>query len=126
MAPCRRWMPVRYDCLPINGVASGFSGATASILMGRLIVTTSVEDTDNAYDDGCVLGSFVGWVPIAERSRSENYVFVQIESGQHALKVESVAVEHEHSEDEMTVLMTTDSDGGTSVALRCLLRWSAI
>ncbi len=107
----------------LGGEASGFSGATVSTLTGRLIVTSSVEVTDNAYDDGKVLGSFIGWVPIDQLHRSTSYQFIQIEHEGVPLKVESVAIEQELSDEEVQLLLTTDSDGGISTAIRCRLRW---
>ncbi|MCF8460036.1 MAG: hypothetical protein K9G46_04880 [Flavobacteriales bacterium] len=107
----------------IDGVDSGFSGATVSMQTGRLIVTASVEDTSNAYDDGRVLGSFVGWVPLDEYERSENYEFVRLQNENHVFKVESVALEHENSDTELIVLMTTDNDGGISQLIRARLNW---
>lgn len=107
----------------LGGVASGFSGATVSERTGRLIVTSSVEVTDNAYDDGKVLGSFIGWVPIDQLHRSTSYQFIQIEHEGVPLKVESVAIEQELSDEEVQLLLTTDSDGGISTAIRCRLRW---
>jgi hypothetical protein len=107
----------------LEGVNSGFSGATVSTKTGRLIVTTSVEETDNAFDDGRVLGSFIGWAPLGEHDLSENYEFVRLPSADQPLKVESVTIEHEDSESGMTVLMTTDSDGGISQLIRARLKW---
>lgn len=107
----------------IGAVPSGFSGATVSERTGRLIVTSSVEVTDNAYDDGKVLGSFIGWVPLSEMQGSADYQFIQIEHEGAPLKVESVAIEQELSNDEVQLLLTTDSDGGISTAIRCRLRW---
>jgi hypothetical protein len=106
----------------IDGIVSGFSGATVS-QTDRLIVTTSVEDTENTYDDGRVLGSFIGWVPLDKHKRSENYEFVRLQCENQVLKIESVTIEHEVSETEMTVLMTTDSDGGISQLIRARLKW---
>ena len=52
----------QYDLPEIKGIQAGFSGAT--LLNGKpaIIFTASVENTDNAYDDGEILGSFVGMI----------------------------------------------------------------
>ncbi|NJW54872.1 DUF6929 family protein, partial [Salinimicrobium oceani] len=78
----------------INGLEAGFSGATAFPNMPFLIFTASVEDTDNAYDDGDVLGSFIGVLDM------ENYEIVgemqRIPSPNEKggeIKVESVAID---------------------------------
>lgn len=107
----------------LGGVSSGFSGATVSPLTGRLIVTSSVEATNNAYYDGKVLGSFIGWVPLDQLHQTKSYQFIQIEHEGTPLKVESVAIEQESSDEVVQLLLTTDSDGGISMAIRCQLRW---
>ena len=44
----------------INGIEAGFSGATAMKLAPKIVFTASVEATSYAYNDGAILGSFVG------------------------------------------------------------------
>ncbi|NJY61774.1 hypothetical protein HC174_03255 [Salinimicrobium sp. CDJ15-81-2] len=103
----------------INGLEAGFSGATAFPNMPFLIFTASVEDTDNAYDDGDVLGSFIGVLDM------ENYEIVgemqRIPSPNEKggeIKVESVAIDKIISEKEFELVLTTDSDGGDSLIIR--------
>jgi hypothetical protein len=108
----------------LNGVFAGFSGAAVHEASHRIIVTASVENSPNAYDDGEVGGSFIGWVDADRIMDSEAYQFVHIiGTSEDQLKVESVAVEREVSEREVDLLLTTDSDGGTSMALRGRLTW---
>lgn len=103
----------------INGIEAGFSGATTFPGKPLLIFTASVEDTDNAYDDGEILGSLIGVLDM------ENYEIVgevlQIptpdETGTE-IKVESVAIDRIISENEIELILTTDSDGGDSFIMR--------
>lgn len=103
----------------INGIEAGFSGATAFPTGPFLIFTASVEDTDNAYDDGQVLGSFIGVLDI------ENFEIIgemqRIPSPDEKggeIKVESVAIDRIISEKEFELILTTDSDGGDSLIMR--------
>lgn len=103
----------------IDGTVAGFSGATAFHNRPLLIFTASVEDTDNAYDDGEILGSFIGLIdldlgeiigevlPIPSPGEKDNPV-----------KVESVAIEEVTSDKELQLILTTDSDGGDSLIIR--------
>jgi hypothetical protein len=44
---------------PLNGIASGFSGASM-LDEKHILFSASVEDTEHEIDDGAVLGSFIG------------------------------------------------------------------
>lgn len=108
----------------IKGIEAGFSGATAFPDKPLLIFTASVEDTDNAYDDGDILGSFIGILDM------ETYQVVgevlRIPSPnekEEEVKVESVAIDKVLSESEFELILTTDSDGGRSLMIRGILRF---
>lgn len=45
----------------INGVKAGFTGAFYLEVEDRLVYTAAAEFTDNAYDDGMVAGSAIGY-----------------------------------------------------------------
>lgn len=103
----------------INGVEAGFSGATAFPDKPLLIFTASVEDTGNAYDDGDILGSFIGVLDM------ETYEIVgevlripSPDEKEEEVKVESVAIDKVISSNEFELILTTDSDGGTSLMMR--------
>ena len=113
---------VRHFNLPkIKGIEARFSGATAFNNKPYLLFTASVENTPNAYDDGEILGSFIGIVSM-ESNDSTPLLCIRIPS-QKSVKVESVTIDNEISSKEMTVLLVTDSDGGDSTLLKCLLKW---
>ncbi len=107
----------------LKGMEAGFSGATISPATGQLIVTASVENTPNAYDDGEVGGSFIGVVDISKFNDSAAYRFTLIDTGSTPLKIESVTIVHETPGQGTELLLVSDSDGGESVLLRCLLQW---
>lgn len=111
-----------YELPQINGIGAGFSGAAVT-KSGKLIVTASVEDTGNAYDDGEVLGSFIGIVSLQPDNHPGLIEWKKIENSGELLKVESVTVDKEISENELHVILVTDSDGGESLILRGNLKW---
>jgi len=115
---------IREVLLPkINDIEAGFSGATAFQMRPVLIFTASVEDTDNAYDDGEVLGSFIGLLDITSGEILHKPHSIESPDENHGmLKVESVAIEKVISDREYKLLLTTDSDGGDSLLLRATLR----
>ena len=107
----------------VKGIEAGFSGATAFQEKLVLIFTASVEDTDNAYDDGEVLGSFIGLLDIESGELMGELHSIESPDETHGpLKVESVAIEKAISDKEFRLLLTTDSDGGDSLLLRADLR----
>lgn len=85
----------------LDGVALGFSDATT--VDGRIMVTATAEDTDNAYDDGPVAGSVVAWLcddctgatPVGRVDAPD--------------KVEGLAVARA-SADELVLWLVTDDD----------------
>lgn len=112
-----------YPLPEIGGIKSKFSGATYLPEEASLLFTSSVEDTDNAYDDGAVSGSFIGKIKITPEGLSPAFEYVMVPSGSKPLKVESITVDSIIEPGLVRVLCCTDSDGGTSELLRATLRW---
>lgn len=105
----------------INGIGAGFSGATTLKNEAKIIFTASVENTDNAYDDGEILGSFIGMIDISTNNISNSFNYCHIPCSTVNLKVESVTVEEENSVGETKIILITDDDKGNSVILKCIL-----
>lgn len=103
----------------INGIEAGFSGATAFTGSPRLLFTASIENTPNAYDDGEVLGSFIGVIDITNNTVASAYRSVGIPDP--SLKVESVVIHKEISNQATNIVLVTDSDGGKSMVLKARL-----
>lgn len=112
-----------YQLPEIDGIQSKFSGATYFPEASSLLFTSSVEDTDNAYDDGAVLGSFIGKINVEADGLSPTIEHVMIPSGSSPLKVESITLDKIIESGKVKVICCTDSDGGTSVLLRATLSW---
>jgi len=106
----------------INGIEAGFSGATGWG-KSKMLITFSVEDTDNAYDDGEILGSFIGVISFDENKINDLSSWVKIENGNKPLKVESITVSKENTEKDIDVIMVTDSDCEKSSILKGNLKW---
>ncbi len=111
----------QYHLPEINGIEAGFSGATRFIKKPAIIFTASVENTENAYDDGEILGSFIGMIDIENDKLSDSIQYTLIPALQEPLKIESVTVDGKSSQNHLKVILVTDSDGGKSKALSCEL-----
>ncbi len=107
----------------INGVEAGFSGATTLKDEPKLIFTASVENTDNAYDDGQIFGSIIGVIDISNGRVSDNFECCKVLSNDTHLKVESVTVVEEISSGKTKVVLITDDDLGNSIILKGMLLW---
>jgi hypothetical protein len=107
----------------IGGVQAGFSGAVALTHAPKIIFTASVERTDNAYDDGEIMGSLIGMFDIADDGVSTTFTHCPIASGNTPLKIESVAVGEERAIGETQLFLISDDDKGHSTLLECVLFW---
>lgn len=113
---------VEFSLPKTNGIEAGFSGATAMESEPKIIFTASVENTENAYDDGDILGSFVGIIDIATMD-SNSIDSCPIPNSGVPLKVESVTIEEEISPGKIKLVLITDDDKGNSIVLTGLLEW---
>lgn len=102
----------------INGLEAGSSGATTFQEKPYFIFTAAVEDAPNAYEDGPVLGSFIGVIEMKDGSVSDDFVVVRIPDPGFPLKVESVIIDKVISETETDLVLVTDNDGAPSEVLR--------
>lgn len=109
----------------IKGIEAGFSGATAILNQNKLIFTASIEDTSNPIDDGEVLGSFVGIIDLKDLKNRYSPICSQISMNNENLKikVESIAISKQTSENTLEIFMVTDSDGGNSDILKAELKY---
>jgi hypothetical protein len=110
----------RYQLPFIDGVEAGFSGAT--FYEGKLLVTASVEVTDNPVDDGIVLGSFIGILPTEDGVPNKKAIWILVETTGEPVKIESITVTTKIGITSLGITMTTDSDGGESHLIQGILR----
>lgn len=102
----------------IKGLYAGFSGATAFQDKPYLIFTATVEDTPNAYDDGDIVGSFIGIIEVKNKKLDSDILIRQIPNPGFPLKVESVIIDSILSETQTDLVLVTDNDGLDSQILR--------
>lgn len=108
---------VEFKLPAINEIEAGFSGATA-LGKSKILVTSSVENTDNAYDDGEILGSFIGVISLEGNGIKDAINWTVINNENKPLKIESIAIDKENGQRGIDVVLVTDSDGGESSILR--------
>ncbi len=105
----------------INGLTAGFSGATSFKEKPYFIFTAAVEDAPNAYDDGDILGSFIGMIERKNGKISDNFLIERISNPGFPLKVESVTIDRIVSDTQTDLVLVTDNDGKPSEILRVRL-----
>jgi hypothetical protein len=109
--------------LPMSGkVKAGISGAAFDQETGRLFLTASLEVTDNSYDDGEILGSYIGSFSMLD-VESVEVLWTEIPFDHEVMKIESVEVlGYDENEEKYTLVMTVDNDNGRSKALKVSYR----
>lgn len=94
---------------------AGFSGACYVLEWNAIVFTTSVELTQNAYDDGEVLGSTVG---ILQNHEVKENVQVTYPDGKpYKGKIESITIKKVISSTTLLATAVTDADGKSSELL---------
>lgn len=103
----------------IEGIPSGFSGASLDPENGLLFFTATVENTDNWIDDGEVLGSFIGIIDLKDLKDgiSPENIAILLDRNFLKIKVESIAVLPPFQKEKAELVLVTDSDGGVSEVL---------
>ena len=102
-----------------KGVEAGFSGADYWPEIRCLVYSASVERSSNAVDDGSVLGSYLGLIPLSvlkDNARLNLTQSAQILSRNNvpvATKVESVVLTHTERH-RATGALVSDNDDGSS------------
>lgn len=107
----------------IKGLEAGFSGATTLRDHPYLVFTASVEDTPNPYDDGEIMGSFIGMIKIENDAPSSLLKSKILPITQESLKVESVTVKEEVTLGETIIVLVTDDDLTESHIIECRMLW---
>lgn len=91
---------------------AGFSGACYVTEWNALLFTASVELTQNAYDDGQVLGSITG---IIQNHKVKEQIVVTYPDGKpYIAKIESITVKKVLSPNTLQAIAVTDADGKES------------
>ncbi len=101
----------------LEGYPAQLTGATIAAQPPQLFFTAAVEATDNAYDDGAILGSFLGQVALGALEQAAAYQYYRLEAEETPLKVESISLIKQEKQG-WHFGFVTDSDGGESLFLR--------
>lgn len=115
---------VQYLKLPkLKGIQAGVSGACGGLKGNQLVITASVEDTENAYDDGEILGSYVGLITLNESGKLKEIQISKIDNllTKKKVKVESICVHKKVDDTNLEVILVTDNDGKASTFFKCLI-----
>lgn len=100
----------------IDGIKAGFSGCAYIESSDAILFCASAEDTSNSYDDGKVLGSYLGMIS-SKQYKEGSYQHIPImESGDKHFKqkLESIAVK-EADDKTMCLVGVCDNDDGITV-----------
>ena len=106
----------------IDDSASGISDAYFLKDKNLIIAIATVEQTENTYDDGQVLGSFI--ILLSPDGKTLDFQVIQDNQGQPIpIKVEGITW-LESTVDGEVFLLCTDSDGGDSEVLKVLVNFT--
>lgn len=105
-----------------HGLKAGISGASFDVNSGRLILTASLERTNDAYNDGEILGSYIGSILVKDLEDGE-VDWRKIQFDHEIMKIESVeVVSFDEKEESFNLVMTVDNDNGRSHVLKVYYR----
>lgn len=105
----------------MEGISAGISGASFSKKLDRLFLTCSVENTSDNYNDGEILGSYLGTVLLSDLPK-EGVTWYPIKTDGHPLKIESVEIQKSKNKGkDFQLVLTADNDNGESIFLKASL-----
>lgn len=109
----------------IETFVSGFSGASYIDELEALLITSSVEATGDAYNDGEILGSFIAYIPLSdfEDGGDLTNVFqpIMVDGEYLITKMESISVKEINEDGSLQVTAASDNDTGVSEFFELLL-----
>lgn len=103
----------------LKGVQAGLSGADFWPEIDSLVYSASVEKTDNAHDDGAVLGSYLGLIPLsmlkdgATLDLTGSAQLITKAKAPLATKVESIVLTHTDRASATGALLSDNDDGSS-------------
>lgn len=106
-----------FELPELSGLSAGFSAATYFLNKNFILFTAAVEDAPNAYNDGPILGSFLGLIPFENNVINTSTITEIIPQADFSLKVEGLCIAEEISENKFQLVMVTDNDGKPSEIL---------
>lgn len=122
----KKQFPDKFKIMPINigtlnQIALGISGACYDEQNDVLLITASAENTNNAYDDGDIIGSVLAVVYNAYQKLNHQFLEIDmlieldtIDSNFQKQKIESICISHQTNKN-YTCVLVADNDDGKSV-----------
>ncbi|MFN8576650.1 MAG: hypothetical protein U0354_07320 [Candidatus Sericytochromatia bacterium] len=109
------YMLYNFELPSINNINSGFSGAT--FFDNKIFFTSSVENTDNAIDDGEVLGSLIGVANYEFENNLEIVEYSKLTENNiiSKLKIESITILSKENNKYKALLVEDDDLGGSQI-----------
>lgn len=111
--PIERSPRIRLDGAPPG---AGISGLCYDAKQRKLWCCGSVEATENSYDDGEILGSFIGYFSDIASATMAEWKMVELPHGTDPVKIESLAI-LDSRVDGCTIAAVADDDKGGTEAL---------
>jgi hypothetical protein len=107
----------RFDLPTRNKLVSGFSGGCMIPGHEALLFVASLENTDNVIDDGAILGSYVGIIPLDSLANG-SFMATLVKEGDKVLpiKLEGITIKSIHN-NKLSACAVADNDNGTSEIL---------
>ena len=125
-----------FDLPLLQNVPAGFSGITHATGTPNFLFSASAENTDNAIDDGTILGSLIGFFPIPQASPFSSAPHGRCIPGAILgtaslmsddrflpVKIEGITVIESAHAGTLTAIAVTDSDSGVSELLKLQIRF---
>jgi hypothetical protein len=106
---------VRSFRLPsLKNTTAGFSGACLMPDESGLIFVASLEATSNAYDDGEILGSYIGFLKLNDHENNIETIILRKDDKPLKTKLEGVAVKS-YKNNTYQIVAVSDNDDGSSM-----------
>ncbi len=100
----------RFNLPVLNGVSSGFSGACMLPGNSGIVFSASMEDTGDEINDGKVLGSYIGVIPLTSMSEGKFTATLLTTNGVPLeKKIEGLSIKNRNE-----IISVCDNDDGTS------------
>ncbi len=98
----------------LENTIAGFSGACVLQDNSGLLFTASLEATSNAYNDGEILGSYIGTIKFNDFDKGISNTKPVIVNGEILkTKLEGVSIKS-FKNNELKIITVSDNDDGTS------------
>jgi len=98
----------------MQNTVSGFSGACLLPDNSGLLFTASLEATNNSYNDGEILGSYIGFINFDNIENGQSHTAIIKSEGKTLItKLEGISIKH-FSNNKIDAIAVSDNDNGTS------------